>query len=130
VWTWWQRQLGRTCTASADYVMFQNEDDATSCKLKSPCFDSDHRLVMAELVTRSAKEHQRHVKKTKSFPIPIRPKGGGGIGDETLVTLFKAAKELDKKKTKKDPKGEIRSWILEKTFGLMRKKALARRFNQ
>jgi hypothetical protein len=110
--------------------MFQNEDDATSCKLKSPCFDSDHRLVMAELVTRSAKEHQRHVKKTKSFPIPIRPKGGGGIGDETLVTLFKAAKELDKKKTKKDPKGEIRSWILEKTFGLMRKKALARRFNQ
>jgi hypothetical protein len=56
---------------------------------------------MAELVTRSAKEHQRHVKKTKSFPIPIRPKGGGGIGDETLVTLFKAAKKLDDKKRSK-----------------------------
>jgi hypothetical protein len=75
------------------------------------------------------KDHQKHhVKKRTSFPIPTRPKGGGGIGDKTLETLCKAdAKELDKKKEKEDPKGEIRSSILEKTFGLMRKKALARR---
>jgi hypothetical protein len=37
---------------------------------------------------------------------------------------------LGKKKEKEDLKGEIRSWILEKTFGFMCKQALARPFNQ
>jgi hypothetical protein len=107
VWTWWQHRLGKTHAATTNHILFQNEDDATSCKLKSPCFNSDHRLVAAELETRSAKEHQKHVKKRTSFPITIRPKDGGGIGDKTLETLCKAAKELDKKKEKEDLKGEI-----------------------
>jgi hypothetical protein len=83
--TWWQRQLGGTRTATADHTLFQNEDDATSYKLKSPHFDRG--LVRTELVTRSAKERQEHVKKRTSFPIPICPKCGAGIGDKTLETL-------------------------------------------
>ena len=47
-----------------------------------------------------------------------------------METPCKAAKELDEKMEKEDARGEIRSWISEKTFGFVRKKALARRFNQ
>ena len=100
-----------------------------SYKLKSPRFDSDHRLFVTELVTRSVKEHQKYAKKGTLLPIPIRPKGGEEIGDKTLEALCKAAKELDKKKGKGNPTGGFRSWILEKTFRFMPKKALVRRFN-
>jgi hypothetical protein len=57
------------------------------------------------------------------------PKARGKSGrQDNLEELCKAAKESDKKKEKKDPTGKLKSWILEDTFRLMRKKVLARRF--
>jgi exonuclease III len=128
VWTWWQRRTGRIIKATADYILAQEVDDITSYRLKTPRYDSDHRLVKAGLRTKSQKEHQKYVRKRTKFPIPICPKHGARVGDETMKELCKAAKELDKKKERKDPQGKSKSWISEDTFRLMRKKALARRF--
>jgi hypothetical protein len=128
VWTWWQRRMGRIVKATADYILAQEADDITSYRLKTPRFDSDHRLVKAGLRTKSEKEHQKYVRKRTKFPIPICPRRGARVGDETMEELCKAAKELDKKKERKDPSGKLNSWISEDTFRLMRKKGHARRF--
>jgi hypothetical protein len=51
------------------------------------------------------------------------------VGDKMMEELCEAAKELDKKKERKDLAGKLKSWILEDTLRLsMRKKALARQF--
>ncbi len=48
-----------------------------------------------------------------------------------MEELCEAAKELDRKKERKDPAGKLKSWILEDTLRLsMRKKALARQVGQ
>jgi hypothetical protein len=130
LWTWWQRREGRIIKATADYItLVQEEDDVTSYTLKTTRFDSDHRLVKAGFQTRSVQEHRKYVKRRTTFPIPIFPQGEeGNEGDKLLKELSKAAKDINEAKEKVDPTGEARSWISEKTFRLMRKKAAARRF--
>ena len=129
VWTWWQRREGAIVKATTDYILFQEANDATSYSLKTPRFDTDHRLVKAGLKARSVKEHRRYVKKRTEFPVTLIPTGAdANEGDKILGELREAAKRLDEDNEEDDLKGDARSWISEKSFRLMSRKAMAKRF--
>jgi hypothetical protein len=109
--------------ATTDYILLQDEGDATSYKLKTPRFDTDHRLVKASLKICSKKEHKRYLNKRTTFPIQVIPQNeDGNEGDRALGKLQVAAKALDEEKEKKDPAGMEDSWISKKSFSLMHKK--------
>ena len=81
-------------TAMADYILLQDEGDATSYKLKTPRFDTDHRLVLKmSLKICSKKEHKRYLNKRTTFPIQVIPQSeDSNEGDRALGKLQAAAK--------------------------------------
>lgn len=73
VWMWWQRREGTIMGAMTGCALLQEANDATSCSLKVPHFDADHRLVKAGLKTQLVKGRARHVKKRAVFPATLAP---------------------------------------------------------
>jgi hypothetical protein len=126
-WTWSQRRnlnydrVRSTC----DYILLEVRSDFNNFQVKQPRFDSDHRLIKAELKLVSKREHRQYVQKRELYPISV-PLEKQNLADKLLADLADSIKPPSK-----DP-GNHRhnSWISEATWKLLDQKSTARRMGR
>jgi hypothetical protein len=127
-WTWSQLRLGRRFTSICDYILADTREDFRAIRIIQPRgFDSDHRLIYANLTLQSNSRHQSYMQSRKRYPIrPLVDETTINEADKIMVELT-AASKIAKKPTICHKNN---SWILEKSWNLVDANAEARRTGQ
>ena len=120
-WTWSQHRNQDRIRSVCDYILVENRKDFQSFQIKQPRFDSDHRLLKAQLMLQSIQNHRRYVQKREVFPLVISPEQQNKA-DQLLAELTAAVA-----RPKKQDNNRVGSWISEKSWRLMDERLEAKR---
>jgi len=119
-WTWFQRREGRRIVRRCDYILATDTESFQALRIKTPRYNSDHRMVMGILRLDYTRQHKRYVEKRARFNFHIRPED-----KERADFLMEELASLIEKPITADPK--YSSWISAESWKLVDSKAEARR---
>ena len=119
-WTWSQRRENRRIFRRCDYILATDPHDFQTFRIKTPRFDSDHRMLVGILRTESKRQHQRYVRTRTRFSNQIRTEDKSRADHlmEELAELIEGTPSIDSRKA---------SWISDESWKLINAKAEARR---
>lgn len=118
-WTWSQYRNSRLITRKVDYVMVSDSTDFRYHRIKIPCFDTDHRMIVVGLEVDNETNHGKYVRQRKKLDNTIP---NNNEGDKYMNEL---QQELPKNPTTIDHRYNLR--IAEDTWNLIDAKAAARK---
>jgi exonuclease III len=120
-WTWRQRRQGVLYGSICDHILTDKRNSFLNCQIKTPRFDSDHRVLIGTMRLQSERHHRRYVGSRTVFPIPPLGPLEGNRADGLLEDLSQHAR------SKEQTDGRHSSWISAETWRLIDRKAFARR---
>ena len=121
-WTWISRRRdGRRYGAICDHIASDDPSCFTNCQIVEPRFDTDHFGLVARIRLASKQQHRRYAKSRSKYPIPKLKPGDMNQADKLLTELTEAV--TAKKKTN----GRDNSWISDRTWKLIDRRADARK---
>lgn len=104
-WTWQKVMEGRVHRSICDYILTDNRQFITNCRIRQPRFDTDHKAIVAIVQTGPVKNHQQYINGRTKFPIKPVEFPEGNRADALLSDLSKAAQPLTR------DEGRTTSWI-------------------
>ena len=120
-WTWNKWVQGRLRTSVCDCILAGDPQIFKSVSLKTPAFDTDHRLIRGEIKLGKKVNKYRSYLRKRSRINPVSVEKEKSEADILLEKLREKATSEKISPTKKS------SWISSKTHQLMEKKATAMR---
>ena len=120
-WTWKMRREGSIHGAVCDHILTDDPQYFTSCRIKTPRFDTDHYALVGGVRLGSARHHRRYVRGRSRNPLKKLTLQEMNAADVEMAEL----REAVEKRPKTD--GRATSWISDATWRLIDQKADARR---
>ena len=127
-WTWQQKREGKKVRAICDYILSGETVEWRNFVPIDIDFDTDHRLLTAKMTSGGREKYRRYVKMRMKpsvtlFPPKSKVSNSRDEQNENLRIIKESIEEDQKGKEKK------KSWISEKTYGVLRRKVKALRQN-
>jgi exonuclease III len=120
-WTWHQMRQGNHITATCDHILTTDARQFTYMKIKTPRFDSDHRMLVAGLDVDTETQERKYVAMRSKPQIDTNPQNANAA-DKLMEEIKMAIPKPPKK-----PDHRYQSWISEDTWKAIDAKAEARR---
>ena len=120
-WTWRQRRQGVLHGAVCDVIASDDPNSFLNCQIREPRFDTDHMVLVAKVRLSSKRHHRRYARSRSTYPIPKLKPEDMTPAERLLAELTEAADKGSK------TNGRDNSWISDRTWKLMDRKADARK---
>jgi len=119
-WTWSAVRNAVKLKSRLDYILTSAKNDFRACRIRTPRFDTDHRMILGVLKVGARRTHCRYMSRRMTFPKSLKPKDPSEVDEifETLVSLVEKKQPIDSRK---------KSWISDATWQLIDGKSEARR---
>ena len=120
-WTWRQKRGNALHGAVCDIIASDDPSSFLNCQIKTPRFDTDHSAIIGTVRLVAKRHHRRYARSRSMYPIPKLKPEEMNRADKLLAELAEHAAK--KKKTD----GRNNSWISDRTWKLLDRKADARK---